>query len=136
MIVGARGTQSLFGVFLNQHRVYPSSPLAFLASLQTSNFQVPNRTTGAYMSPIKRSDVKNHFHYPLATKIHLVQPESQPDATGFSGSEPEIAKANPQGFSKDFFGDHSSSGVAVAPTQRVIESSRQQASAISKSVPK
>jgi hypothetical protein len=85
------------------------------------------------MSPIKRSDVKNHLHSPLATKIHLVQPESQPDATGFSGSEPEIAKANPLGFSKDFVGDHSSSGVAIAPTEQVTESSRQQASAASKS---
>ena len=37
------------------------------------------------MSLIKRSDVKNHLSPRFRTKIHLCQPESQPDATGFSG---------------------------------------------------
>jgi len=85
------------------------------------------------MSPIKRSDVQNHLHYPLATKIHLVQPESQPDATGFSGGEPDAVKEVPSGFALDFVAEHSSSGVAVAPTDPVTGSIGQQAAAVSES---
>lgn len=65
----------------------PFSPLAFLASLQTSNVQARNRTTGAAVSLIKQSDVKNHLSPHHRTKIHLCPPISQPDATGFSGVE-------------------------------------------------
>ncbi len=47
------------------------------------------------MSPFKRSDVKNHLHSPFLTKPHLGQPESQPDATGYSAGEPDAMRANP-----------------------------------------
>ncbi|SPE17853.1 hypothetical protein SBA5_1100033 [Candidatus Sulfotelmatomonas gaucii] len=133
MIVGAGGTRSLIGVFLNQQPVFPFSPSAFQASLQTSIFQARDPTTGAAMSPIKRSDVKSHLHSPLVTKIHLVQPESQPDATGYSDGEPEAIKADPSGFAQDFVAEHSSSGVAVAPTDPTTGSIGQQAPAVSES---
>ncbi len=79
------------------------------------------------MSPNKRSDAKNYLESPLAARFHLVQPESQPDATGFSGTDPETAKAARSSFSKDFVGDHSSSDIAVAPTDPVTGSIGQQA---------
>jgi len=40
------------------------------------------------MSNIKQSDVKNHLSPRFNPKIHLCQPESEPDATGFSQEEP------------------------------------------------
>ncbi len=86
------------------------------------------------MSFIERSDVKNHLRSPFLTKIHLVQPESQPDATGYSVAEPDASKANPSGFAEDFVAEHASSGVAVAPTDPVTASIRPQAPAASKIV--
>ena len=74
------------------------------------------------MSPLKRSDVKNHLHSPFFTKIHLIQPESQPDATGFSGAEPDTIKAIPSGFAQDFLAEHSSSRGTAAPADRVTGS--------------
>lgn len=38
-----------------------SSPSALLASLQTNTFQVRNEPTGAFMSLIKKFDVKKHL---------------------------------------------------------------------------
>ncbi len=129
----AIGTRAVVGVCLREQPVYPFSPPALQASLQTSIFQARNRTTGAAMSVIKRSDVKNHLHSPFLTRIHLVQPESQPDATGYSVAEPETIKANPSGFAEDLIAEHSSSGFSVAPTEQVTGSSSQQAPNASKS---
>ena len=51
------------------------------------------------MSIINRSDVKNHMRPPFLAKIHLCAPESQPDATGFSGDRTEhSAMRSPSGF--------------------------------------
>ena len=43
------------------------------------------------MSPIKKSDVKNHLSARNRTGIHLYRPESQPNATGFAGEGSESA---------------------------------------------
>jgi len=86
------------------------------------------------MSPLKRSDVKNHLHPPFLTKIHLVESESQPDATGYSVAEADAIEANPSNFAEDFVTEHSSSRVAVAPTNPETGSSSPQAPAVSKSV--
>ena len=88
------------------------------------------------MSPIKRSDVESHVHSPFLARIHLVQSESQPDATGFSGSDLETIEASPSGFAEDFVAEHSSSCVAVAQTEQVTDSGSQQAPAASKGVQK
>ena len=40
------------------------------------------------MSFMKQSDVKNHLSHRTRSQIHLIEPVSQPDATGFSGVEP------------------------------------------------
>jgi len=85
------------------------------------------------MSPLKRSDVQNHLHPPFFTKIHLVQPESQPDATGFSVAESGAINTNPSGIVQDFLADHSSSPAALAPADHVTGSGSSQASAGSKS---
>ena len=41
------------------------------------------------MSLVKKSDVKNHLSPHHQKLIHLCPPLSQPDATGFSGDQPE-----------------------------------------------
>lgn len=46
------------------------------------------------MSLIKKSDVKNHLSPRNRNGIHLYQPASLPDATGFAGDGSE--SANPQ----------------------------------------
>jgi hypothetical protein len=86
------------------------------------------------MSPIKRNDVKDSLHPPFLTKIHLCEPVSQPDATGYSVAEPDTIKANPSGFAEDFVAAHSSSGLAVVPADPVTGSIYPQAPAASKSV--
>ena len=85
------------------------------------------------MSPLKRSDVQNHLHPPFFRKIHLVQPESQPDTTGFSGSDLETTQASPSGFAQDFLADRSSSPAALALADQVIGSGSSQAPVGSKS---
>jgi hypothetical protein len=44
------------------------------------------------MSFIKQGDVKNHLSHRTRSQIHLIQPASQPDATGFSGVESGLAE--------------------------------------------
>jgi hypothetical protein len=63
---------------------FPFSPSAFHASLQTSNFQLSNLSTGAAMSFDTQSDVKNHLSHRTRSQIHLIDPISQPDVTGDS----------------------------------------------------
>ena len=86
------------------------------------------------MSLIRQSDVKNHLSPRYRTKIHLCEPESQPDATGFSVAEPDAIQANPSNFAEDFVAEHSSSGAALAPGNPLIGSIGPQAPATSKSV--
>jgi hypothetical protein len=84
------------------------------------------------MSLVKRSDVKNHLSPRYRTKIHPWPLLSQPDATGFSVAESDTFSANASEFAKDYVGEHSSSGVAVAPTDPVAGLIRPQAPAPSK----
>jgi len=86
------------------------------------------------MSLIEKNDVKNHLSPRFRTKIHLCEPESQPDATGCSVAEPNAIKANASSFTEDFVAEHSSSRVAVVPIDSEAGSSSQQAPTISKSV--
>ncbi len=85
------------------------------------------------MSLIKKSDVKNHLSPRHRTQIHLCQPESQPDATGFSVAEPDATKANPSSFTDDFVAEHSSSGTSIAPAGPVPGSLRPRAAIVPKS---
>jgi hypothetical protein len=80
---------------LDAEAVFPFSPSASRASLQTSNFQVRNLSTGVEMSLQKQSDVKNHLSRRTRSEIHLIQPTSQPDATGFAGVEELETPASP-----------------------------------------
>jgi hypothetical protein len=76
------------------------------------------------MSQIRQSDGKNHLPPRFHTKIHLCDPVSQPDATGYSMSEPDAIKAGPSNFARDFIAEHSSSGAAAAATDPVTGSIR------------
>ena len=46
------------------------------------------------MSLVKKSDVKNHLSPHYQKEIHLDQPLSEPDATGFSVEEPARTDSN------------------------------------------
>lgn len=85
------------------------------------------------MSQIRQSDVKNHLSPRFRTKIHLCDPVSQPDATGYSVPEPDPIKATPSAFTQDFVAEHSLSGAAVAPADPVSGSSRLHVPTASKS---
>ncbi len=86
------------------------------------------------MSFTKLSDVKGHLHPPFLTKTHFGQPESQPDATGFSGADPDTIKVNRSGNAEDFVAEHSSSLTALAQGDPVIGSIDPQAATTSKNV--
>ncbi len=85
------------------------------------------------MSLIKQSDVKNHLSPRFRTKIHLCQPESQPDATGFSVAEPDAISATSLNFTEDFVAEHSASVASLAGTDPVTGSIRPQPPTGSKS---
>jgi hypothetical protein len=118
---------------LNEQFVYPSSPLAFLASLRTSIIQARNRTTGATVNNIPKSDVNNPLPPRFSEKIHLCEPVSQPDATGFSGAETDAIEADATVPADNFAAEHSSAGPAVAPGRPVAVPNRPQAASDSKS---
>ncbi len=52
------------------------------------------------MNLIKKSDVKNHLTAHRHNRIHLYQPESLPDATGFAGEVSEDAEIRREGLAK------------------------------------
>jgi hypothetical protein len=85
------------------------------------------------MSLIKKSDVKNHLSLRYRTQIHLSQPESQPDATGFSVVEMGKVQSDRSTFAEDFVAEHSSSGKSIAAANRVIGSPGPKITASSKS---
>jgi hypothetical protein len=64
---------------------------------------------------MSQSDGKNHLPPGFHTKIHLCDPVSQPDATGYSVSEPDAIKADSSTFARDFVAEHSSSDAAADP---------------------
>ena len=76
------------------------------------------------MSQISQSDVKDHLSLRFRTKIHLCDPVSQPDATGYSVPETDDIKAAPSTFAQDFVVEHSLSGATTAPVDRVAGSIR------------
>jgi hypothetical protein len=85
------------------------------------------------MSLINRSDVKNHLSPRFRTEIHLCDPVSQPDATGYSVPEPDAIKAGPSTFAQDFVAEHSSPSVTAAQGAHLPGSFRLEAPAVSKS---
>ncbi len=85
------------------------------------------------MSIIIRSDVKNHMRPPFLAKIHLCPPESQPDATGFSETEPSIVNATQSEFSADFVAEHSSFSSSSAPGRHLPGSFHAEAPTVPKS---
>jgi hypothetical protein len=77
------------------------------------------------MSQFRQSDAKNHLPPRFHTKMHLCDPVSQPDATGYSVPEPEAIKADlikavTSTLARDFVAEHSSSGAAADPVNGSI----------------
>jgi hypothetical protein len=69
------------------------------------------------MSLIKKSDVKNHLSSRHHNHIHIA-PVSQPDATGFSGTNQAPVETNESVFAQDFTADHTTSGAIVTPADQ------------------
>jgi hypothetical protein len=80
------------------------------------------------MSLIKKSDVKNHLSSRHNNHIHIA-PASQPDATGFSGTNQAPIEANGSVFAQDFIADHTTSGAIVTPADEFAGSLKPQAPA-------
>jgi len=85
------------------------------------------------MSLIKKSDAENHLSPQVCSKIHLCEPVSQPDATGYSVPETDAVKVDPPDFVQDFVAEHSSSDAAVEPGDHLPGSFRPEAPKVSKS---
>lgn len=60
------------------------------------------------MTLFKKSDVNGYFaaQRNQGSRIHIV-PTSQPDATGFSGTDAAVVDTIPADFNQDFTTDHS-----------------------------
>ncbi len=67
------------------------------------------------MSLIKKSDVKNHLSLQHQNRIHIA-PVSQPDATGYSGTNQAPVETDQSRFTQDFTGDHTTFGAGLAPS--------------------
>jgi hypothetical protein len=78
------------------------------------------------MSLIRKSDVKNHLSPRYRTEIHVSLPA---DAAG-----PDVIKATPSSFDRDFFAEHSPSRTSPAPGDGVTDATSPVATATSKSV--
>lgn len=73
--------------------LYPFSPSAFQALLRTSVLHARNGTTGAAMSLIDKTDVKNHLSARHRTQIHLAPSPNRPDTANPLLEEPAGAAA-------------------------------------------
>lgn len=62
------------------------------------------------MSIVEKSDRERHRR-----DIHLCSPVSQPDATGFSGAQPDATETDPSTLSDDRSGTRTIPGNAVTP---------------------
>jgi hypothetical protein len=85
------------------------------------------------MSLIGKSDVKNHLSPRFRTEIHLCNPVSQPDATGYSVAEAVAIHATVLSFTEDFVAEHSVPRVAAAPGDHLPGSFHPEPLTVSKS---
>ena len=81
------------------------------------------------MSLIKKSDVKNHLSARHHNRMHLA-PASQPDATGFSGTNQESVKTNGADFTQDLAAEEMTAPLTGAGLDSSTDSSTPQAPAI------
>jgi hypothetical protein len=86
------------------------------------------------VSLIKKSDVKNHLSPRYRTQIHLCEPESEPDATGFSAEESGAVEADASDPAKDLNAEHSSSSSTLEQGTALTGAIGARALAASKSV--
>jgi hypothetical protein len=79
------------------------------------------------LSNILKSDVDHPLPPRFSEKIHLCDPVSQPDATGFSGAETDAMEADATVLAGDLVAEHSSPGPSVTPGRPVAVSIRPKA---------
>ena len=96
-------------------KVFPFSPPAFQASLQTSALQARNRMTGIAMPLIKKCDVNDYLAARRRARMHPLKSSVKPAATDPAGAAPSIAGAKQTGFAKDFLREHSLPVKPIAP---------------------
>jgi hypothetical protein len=87
------------------------SPSAFPASLQTSIVQARSVMPGVEMSIFEKIEPARHRR-----DMYLCRPVSQPDATGFSGAEPDAIESTPSAFIDDYLIEHTIPGKSATPT--------------------
>jgi hypothetical protein len=85
------------------------------------------------MSIIEKRDVKNHLSLRHSRDIHLCEPLSQPDATGYSVIEADAARANPSGFADDYSAEHTIAATPATPGADFADPTKPQAPETSKS---
>ncbi|MGB6690848.1 MAG: hypothetical protein WBE76_23690 [Terracidiphilus sp.] len=78
------------------------------------------------MSLIKKIDVKEHFAAKRRMRLVAARQASLADATGFSGVEPDLQRANAADCVEDFLGENSSPGQSVASAAIADESGGRQ----------
>jgi hypothetical protein len=109
----AVGTWVVVGVWLKWQPVFPFSPSAFQASLQTSIFQVRNRTTGVAMNLLKKCDGKDLLSASRNKSLHSLRPVGQADRANPSEIKPDGTRASRLTFVEDFTLEHSLPGVDI-----------------------
>jgi hypothetical protein len=85
------------------------------------------------MTIIEKRDVKNHLSLRHSRDIHLCEPLSQPDATGYSLAEADAARANPSAFADDYSAEHTTAAMPETPAADLADSTETPAPEISKS---
>jgi hypothetical protein len=87
-----------------------------IASLQTSTFQVTNRTTGAAMSIKNKSDVENHLSTGSNRNLFHLRQVSQPDVTSYPVDGIGRTDKTTQGIVQDSSGPPASAASPVGPS--------------------
>jgi hypothetical protein len=89
--------------------------------------------TGAAMSLMKQSDVKDDLSPGDRSKIHLCESMSLPDATGYSMAEPNATEASLSVFTRNYSVEHTNARISSRPTTNSIGSTEPNAPEASKS---
>jgi hypothetical protein len=97
--------------------IFPFSPPAFQASLQTSSVQAHNRTIGDRVNPTRKSDVKNHLSARGRAATGTFVAANKLDIPGFTPVEEVELKKDPTGFVEDFIDEHVELGVSPLPVE-------------------
>ncbi len=85
------------------------------------------------MSITRKTDVKNHLSARWRGQNRPYLAVSQPDATGFSGTDQDAIKVQPSAFIEDFDGERSRRGISLVPADLSINTTGIQVPEVSRS---